>query len=70
MWIFKLNSDGSMSESCSFINDTNVDAITTTASSLDTGCSISIPALTITDTNVSGVASNGVDRLNCPMPIY
>jgi hypothetical protein len=71
IWILKLKPNGTMGSSCSFNNNTAINAINSSATTANTNASISSPSITIINTGIAGIDSMMTDILicsSCPVP--
>ena len=64
-FILKLNSDGTMDTSCTFVNNAYIIPVNASAAITDTNASISSPSLTIADTGILGINSSASDTIIC-----
>jgi hypothetical protein len=65
-WILKLDANGEIDASCTFIADTAVTGITSTATVTDTTATVADTSVTPTDTLVPGVDSTATVNEQCP----
>jgi len=71
LWILKINADGTMSTSCTFINDIGVNAVNSSKTPANTNAVISSLSLTVENPEIPGVNSMATDTLmctSCPAP--